>query len=277
MGRLDGKVAFITGAARGQGRSHALKLAEEGSDIIALDISHQIDLVEFPMATPEDLALTRTKVEALGRRILTRAADVRDQQQVDAVIAEGTEKIGPVDIVVANAGISVMKSTWEHSEEEWINVVDVNMNGIWRTVKSVIPAMIDRRKGGSIILTSSVAGVRGMPYLSAYVTSKHGVVGLMSALANELAEYSIRVNAVLPGTVATPMALNEHMYRTFRPDLDNPTSEDVLDSYRQWHALPVALIDPVDVSNAVAFLASEESRYITGAALPVDAGMANKF
>ncbi len=271
MGRVAGKVAFITGAARGQGRGHAVRLAEEGADIIAVDICRQVDTVPYPMATPEDLAETVKEVEALGRRIVAVEADVRDHDALKDAVDRGVAELGRLDIVVANAGISSMAPTEEMSVRTWRDVIDINLTGVWLTAKVAIPHL-KAAGGGSIIITSSVAGLKAHPNVAHYVAAKHGVVGLMRSLALELAPYHIRVNSIHPTQVDTPMIMNEPTYRLFLPDMENPTREDFAPVSQAMHALPTPWVDPVDISNAVLFLASDEARYITGVTLPVDAG-----
>ena len=277
MGRVEGKVAFITGAARGQGRSHALRLAEEGADIIAVDICEQIDTVPFPMATPEDLEQTVKEVEALDRRIVAIQADVRDYTALKTAVDTGVAELGRLDIVCANAGIAGGNtSAWEQTEEEWRNTIDVNLTGVWHTAKAAVPHLIAGGNGGSMILTSSAAGLKAMQNIADYVSAKHGVVGLMRTLALELAQYSIRVNSVHPTVVNTPMIQNDWTATLFRPDLEKPTIEDAHDVFRSLNVLPILWVEPQDISNAVLFLASDEARYITGVTLPVDAGFGIK-
>ncbi len=260
-GRVEGKVAFITGAARGQGRSHAVTLAREGADIIAVDIAAQIASVPYPMATPEDLAQTVKEVEATGRRIVATQADVRDYDAVKAALDEGVAQLGRLDIVSANAGIVSYGRAEDLDEQTWRDVIDVNLTGEWHAAKAAIPHL-RAAGGGSMILTSSDAGLKPLQNLAHYVSAKHGVIGLMRTLALELAPDFIRVNALAPTTVDTPMVMNEATYRLFRPDLDNPTAEDMAEASR--------------ATNVLLFLASDEARYITGVALPVDAGQAIK-
>lgn len=273
MGRVSGKVALITGAARGQGRSHAVRLAEEGADIIAVDIAGQIDAVPYELANSADLAETVRLVEQAGGRILPFEADVRDQHALDNAVSEGTSAFGPIGIVVANAGVSQSgMPVYKMSEEQWQTVFDVNVTGVWHTVKAAVPSMIEARRGGSIVFTSSSTGIKARGRVGAYVSSKHALHGLMRNLAIDVAKHGIRVNTVNPTTVPTPMLLTDRMFRLFRPDLDDPGVEDVIDGFRSLNALPVPWVEPVDVSNAVVWLASEESRYVTGVVLPVDAG-----
>jgi len=269
---LDGQVAFITGAARGQGRSHAVTLAAAGADIIAVDICEQMDTVGYGLATAEDLAETVRQVEALGRRIVARPADVRDTGSLRAAVDDGVRELGRLDIVVANAGILSSGSLGELGERAWRDMIDVNLTGVWRTTKVAIPHLLAGGRGGSIVLTSSVAGLKSYPNVAHYVAAKHGVVGLMRALAVELAPHGIRVNTVNPTQVDTDMIQNDVMYRLFVPDEENPTKEQFAAASRATALLPVDWIESVDVSNALLFLTSDMARYITGVALPIDAG-----
>jgi SDR family mycofactocin-dependent oxidoreductase len=270
MGKLEGKVAFITGAARGQGRSHAIRLAQEGADIIAVDICRQIDSVQYPMSTPDDLAETAKQVEALDRRIYTAQADVRDEAQLKQAFKAGVAEIGPVDIVLANAGICHM--SLHPVPHEWQDVIDVNLTGVYNTVETAVPSMIERGQGGAIVLTSSTAGINGIggstPGGLGYTAAKHGVVGLMRSYANILAPHSIRVNTVHPTGVRTPMVVNDVMAEFL--------AQDPQMSNAMANALPVDLVEPVDISNAIVWLVSDDARYVTGVTLPVDAGFANK-
>ncbi|ADP78649.1 mycofactocin-coupled SDR family oxidoreductase [Pseudofrankia inefficax] len=271
MGKLDGKVAFITGAARGQGRSHAVRLAEEGADIIGIDICAQMESVQYPMGTQAELDQTVKEVEALGRRIVALKADVRDVAGLQAAFDEGVAALGPVDIVVANAGIGAGGKAIA-PETEWDEVVAVNMTGVWNTGRVAIPSMLQRGKGGSIILTSSTGGLVGVGIPTsgflAYTAAKHGVIGLMRSWANFLAPHMIRVNSVAPTAVRTPMAGDGDLKAIMER---NPALANAL-----TNAMPVDLVEPLDVSNAVLWLASDEARYITGTVVPVDAGLINK-
>lgn len=275
MGKLDSKVAFITGAARGQGRSHAVRLAQEGADIIAVDICEDIPNSPYPGATEADLAETVRQVEALGRRIVAGKVDVRDLDGLGKVVDDGVAQLGRLDVVCANAGIAGITSTpqsvWEYDEPTWQTMIDINLTGVWTTVKVAVPHLI-ANQGGSVILTSSAAGLKGYANIGHYVSAKHGVIGLMRTLALELALHGIRANVVSPTQVDTPMIQNEAMRRLFRPDLEHPTKEDFAPASQTLHALRVPWVDAVDVSNAIVFLASDDARYITGVALPVDAG-----
>ncbi|AMM19032.1 3-ketoacyl-ACP reductase [Frondihabitans sp. PAMC 28766] len=274
MGRLDGKVAFVTGAARGQGRSHALRLAQEGADIIAIDITGQIDSVPYAMSTPQDLEETVKQIEALDRRIVATKADVRDFDQVKVAVDDGVAQLGRLDIVAANAGIFSFGTLEELSETEFRDMIDVNLIGVWHAVKAAIPHIRAGGKGGSIILTSSTAGLEGMNNIGHYAAAKHGVVGLMRTLALELGPEFIRVNSVHPTSVNTDMIQNSATYALFAPDLPEAerTKETLGGRFQTMNVLPIPWVEPVDISNAVLWLASDESRYVTGITLPVDAG-----
>ena len=273
-GRLEGKVAFITGAARGQGRSHAVRLAQEGADIIAVDICENIDTVTpfYPLATEEELAETAAQVEALDRRIVARRADVRDLDQLHAVFDEGVAELGRVDIVVANAGIATYGLSWELTSEQWKDMIDVNLTGVFHTAKVAIPALIEAGNGGSIVFTSSIGGLKGIQHVAHYVAAKHGIVGLMRTMANELGQYKIRVNTVHPTNVDTIMIQNPGTYSMFAPGDPEPTQDKAMAGFMSLNTLPVPWIDPVDISNAVLYLSSDEGRCVTGVTLPVDAG-----
>jgi SDR family mycofactocin-dependent oxidoreductase len=272
MAKLRGKVALITGAARGQGRSHAVRLAEEGADIVAIDIVAPIPTAYYPPAVPVDLQLTAKLAEAEGARVLAAEADVRDQAALDGVVARALAAFGHIDIVVANAGTASHAPAWELSDDQWQNVVDVNLTGVWRTVKACVPSMISRGQGGAVVLTSSLAGLHGYGNIASYVAAKHGVNGLMRTLANELGPRNIRVNSVCPGLIRTDMMMNDETYAMFRPDVADPTLEDAREVFRTMQLLPMDWLEPRDVSNAIAFLVSDEARAITGVALPVDGG-----
>lgn len=272
-GRLEGRVALISGGARGQGRSHAIRLAQEGADIITFDICADVPHVQYPGATQEDLDETVRAVEALDRRIVARQADVRDLDAVQAVVDEGVAELGRLDIVSANAGIvSGMVPAHELSLEVWRDMIDINLTGVWVTCKAAIPHLQAGGRGGSIVLTSSVAGLKAYGNTAHYVAAKHGVVGLMRTLALELAGDSIRVNSIHPTQVDTTMIHNDAIYGLFLPDEENRGREEFAVVSQDMQALPIPWVDTVDISNAVVFLASDEARYITGVTLPVDAG-----
>lgn len=272
-GRVEGKVAFVTGAALGQGRSHAVRLAQEGADIIAIDVCKRVvETSPIPAATPEDLAETADLVKNHNRRIFTAEVDVRDYDALKAAVDAGVEQLGRLDIIVANAGIGNGGDTLDQcSEHDWQEMIDVNLSGVWKTVKAGVPHLISGG-GGSIILTSSVGGLKAYPHCGNYVAAKHGVVGLMRSFAVELGQKMIRVNTVHPTHVSTGMIMNEGTWKLFRPDLENPGPDDMAPICQMFHTLPVPWVDAIDISNAVLFFASDESRYVTGVTLPVDAG-----
>jgi SDR family mycofactocin-dependent oxidoreductase len=274
MGKLEGKVAFITGAARGQGRSHAIRLAQEGADIIAVDLCARVGSVGYPLATPEDLAETVRQVEALDRRIVATQADVRDTAALKAAVDDGVAQLGRLDIVLANAGIASFAPVEDLDDAMWDDMIDVNLSGVFKTVRAALPHLRAGGRGGAIVLTSSTAGIMGLPNLAHYVAAKHGVVGLMKVLALELAPEMIRVNSVHPTSVDTDMIHNEQTYGVFRPDkpAGEVTRDDVGEAFQGLNALPVRWVEPVDISNAILFLVSEDARYVTGVQLPVDAG-----
>jgi len=263
-GRVEGKVAFITGAGRGQGRSHAIRLAEEGADIIAVDICRDYDTVIYGMSTEADLADTVKAVEALDRRIVATQADVRDAAALKAAVDEGVAQLGHLDIVCANAGICTVQPWDEVTPQVWQDTLDTNLTGVWNTMVVSAPHLI-AAGGGSIICISSTAGIKGLPYLAPYVAAKHGVVGIAKTMANELAVHKIRVNTVHPTGVKTPMggglggleALIAH----------DPNLGPIF-----MNTLPVEIVEPRDISNAVLFLASDEAQYVTGLEFTVDAG-----
>jgi SDR family mycofactocin-dependent oxidoreductase len=263
-GRVAGKVAFITGAARGQGRSHAVALAAEGADIIAVDVCADYDTTDYPLATPDDLAQTVKEVEALDRRIVAVRADVRDRAGLAAAVDEGVDRLGRLDVVVANAGVCMVRTWDETTPEIWRDTLDTNLTGVWNTMTVAVPHLI-AAGGGSIICTGSTTALKGTPFFAPYVAAKHGVVGLAEMMANELGQRHIRVNTVHPTGVRTTLTqglagLDELIEK-------NPTLGPLF-----WNTLPVAFVEPRDISDAVLYLASDESRYVTGLALTVDAG-----
>ena len=276
MGKLEGKVALITGAGRGQGRSHAIRLAEEGADIIALDICKDIGSVPYPMATEEDLAETVREVAARGRRIVARPADVRDFSAVSAVVEEGVAELGRLDIVVANAGVWAAAPFNETPDDLYRDGIDVMLNGPYYTCRAAVPHMIAGGQGGAIVIISSSAAMKGYPGQVQYNAAKAGVVGLMRTLANELAPNMIRVNTIHPSAIWTDMIDNPLMHQVLSPDKGNPTMDDSLPAFAGMNLLPVPFVESIDISHAVAFLVSDEGRYITGALLPVDAGATAK-
>jgi SDR family mycofactocin-dependent oxidoreductase len=263
-GRVEGKVAFITGAARGQGRSHAIRLAEEGADIIAVDVCHDYPTVGYALATEADLAETVEAVEALDRRIVASQADVRDVAALKAAVDNGVAQLGRLDIVCANAGICTVQSWDEVTPAVWQDTLDTNLTGVWHTMVAAAPHLI-AAGGGSIICTSSTAGIKGLPFLAPYVAAKHGVVGIAKTMANELARYQIRVNTVHPTGVDTPMVAG-------LGGLEPLLGRDANLGPIFMNTLPVETVDARDISNAVLFLASDEARYVTGLEFTVDAG-----
>lgn len=265
MGRLEGKVAFITGAARGQGRAHAVTMAREGADIVALDICQNLPYPRYALATISDLNETIAQVEALGRRGLPIEADVRSAQAMAGAVKRTIEAFGHIDILVCNAGIADMSLTWDITEEWWDMMLDVNLKGYWLAAKYVVPQMLAQNTGGRILMVSSVAGLRGEPGMAHYCASKWGVVGLAKTLAHELSEYNITVNTLHPTAVDTDII-------TGMAEAAAMSKEDLVDFIMKGHALPVKLIEATDVASAALWLASDEARYVTGHALNIDAG-----
>ena len=271
-GRLKDKVAVITGAARGIGRAQAVRFAQEGADIVALDVCAPVDTVVIPHSTPADLDQTASLVSEAGARVHTEIVDVRDLPGVQAATDRGAERFGGVDIVCATAGITSRGPAVELDEHAWRTMIDVNLSGVWHTCRASAPHLI-ARGAGAMILTNSIAGLRGLVGVAHYTAAKHGVVGLMRSLANELAPHNIRVNCIHPTNVDTPMIQNDAVSSAFRPDLDRPpTRAEFAEAAREMNMLAVPWIDPLDVANAALFLASDEARYITAITLPVDAG-----
>ena len=272
-GRVEGKVAFVSGAARGQGRGHAVRLAQEGADIIAIDICKPVDNVVYPAATPADLAETADLVKGYDRRIVTAEVDVRDYDALKAAVDSGVAQLGRLDIIVPNAGIGNGGNKLHKIRENiWQDMIDINLSGVWKTVKAGVPHILAGERGGSIVLTGSVGAHKALAHTGHYIAAKHGVVGLMRAFAVELGPHRIRVNSVHPSQVNTPMTMNDATFKLFRPDLENPGPDDFAPFSQMTHTLPVPWVEAVDISNAVLFLASDESRYVTGVSLPVDAG-----
>lgn len=275
-GRVSGKVAFVTGAARGQGRAHAVRLTEEGADIVALDICGPVKGREgIPAATPEDLAETARQVEALDRRILTFQGDTREYGDVRRAVKAGIAEFGHIDIVIANAGtIGGGALAHEITEEDWRTTLDINLTGVWHTAKAVIPHMLEAGNGGSIILTSSGAGFKPMPHLADYAATKAGVVMLTRVLAVEYGAHGIRVNSIAPGNVDTPLVMNDAIFSLFRPDLDHPAKEDVASVFASMNLLKTKpWVSPRDIANAAVWLCSEDAATVTGITLPVDMGI----
>jgi SDR family mycofactocin-dependent oxidoreductase len=276
MGRVQGKVAFITGAARGQGRSHAVRLAEEGADIIAVDLCHDIETIKYSLAGPDDLKETVRLVEALNRRIVAVQADVREREQLRAALEQGLAELGRLDIVVAQAGIAAMKG--EPPLQAWTDVMDTNLLG---TINAISVALPHLSEGASVIATGSTAAyVNALPMTAlgtdpggfGYMVAKRMLAQYVHELARNLAPLKIRANVVHPTNVATDMLFSDPMYRSFRPDLENPTRADAEPAFGVQQGMPIPYVEPVDISNAVLFLASDEARYVTGMQLRIDAG-----
>jgi SDR family mycofactocin-dependent oxidoreductase len=276
-GRLDGKVAFITGAARGIGRATALRFAEEGADVIGMDIAGPIRSAQAPPSSSEDLAETVRGVEDKGRKMLTYECDVRDEEPLTEGLQNAVGQLGRLDVVVANAGIGGPNVPVEQMPADaYRDVVDNNLTSLFLTAKAAIPHLKAHGDGGAIVLISSALGLRGMPNTVAYTSAKHGVVGLMKVLAEELAADRIRVNSVHPTNVDTRLIQNENTYRLFRPDLPDPGRDDVVEAFQSLNLLPIPWVEPIDVAEAILYLAADSGRYVTGGTHRVDAGWNTK-
>src|SRR5262245_36749223 len=276
MGRVEGKVAFITGAARGQGRSHAIALAREGANIIATDLCAPVASAPYDMGSREDLDETVRLGEEAGGKIVARVADVRDLEAMISAVDEGVEVFGRLDIILGNAGVCTYGELSTMDEAKWQEMIDIDLTGVWKTVRAGVEHMIEAGNGGSIVLTSSTAGLRNLNQIGHYVAAKHGVTGLAKALANELAPHNIRVNSLHPSNCRTPMMTNSGVRKMFRPDLEEPTLEDALESYGTIHLLNTPWVEPEDVSAAILYLVSDDGRFVTGTQFAVDAGMLAK-
>jgi SDR family mycofactocin-dependent oxidoreductase len=266
---LRGKVALVTGAARGQGRAHALALARAGADVVVCDVAAQLATAPYPLATPAELEETGRQVEALGRRCLRARVDVRDGEGMATLARRAAAELGGLDVVVANAGMISYGPLLELSRAQWDEVVGVNLTGVWQTCRAAVPVL---RDGGAVVVTASTAGLRGVPNIGHYAAAKHGVIGLARSLAVELAPRRIRVNVVAPSTVRTPIVLNQATYTLFTGGHEQATLEDALPAFQRLNTLPVPWIEPEDVAAAVVWLAGDQARHITGAVIPVDAG-----
>jgi SDR family mycofactocin-dependent oxidoreductase len=271
-----GRVAVITGAARGQGRSHALEFARLGADVAICDLAHDLGSVGYPLGTPADLAETARQVEGEGRRCLSKVADVRDLDAMIAFVDEAHDVLGSVDVLVANAGVSALASICTMDATQWSETVDTNLTGVFNAIRAAAPHM-RRQRWGRIIAISSMMGRSSNPGIPAYVASKWGVIGLCKSVAFELAAFGVTVNAVAPGNVSTPMIHNDTLYGLMRPDLDHPTREDVAPGMAALHVQPVPWLEPEEITAAVVFLASEGARHITGSVIDVDAGASARF
>jgi (+)-trans-carveol dehydrogenase len=274
MGRLTNRVALISGVARGQGRSHALRLVSEGVSIIGFDGLCTYDTVPYKQATQEDLDETVRLIEEAGGKVYAGRADVRERGEIERIIKEGTAEVGPIDIVIANAGIGInSRPFWEVSQQEWDDVIGVCLTGVWNTVSAAVPSMIAAGNGGSVVITSSAAAIKAAPQLSAYIAAKTGVIGMMRSMASDLAPHRIRINCIAPTAVPTDFVLNDRLYQIFSPDSPEPSLEDAKKVMRGMHPLGEPWVEPQDVSAAVAYLASDEARYVTGIVLPIDLGL----
>lgn len=271
MGAVEGRVALVTGAARGQGRSHAIALADEGADVVVTDLCADIASVPYGLGTEAELAETVALVEATGRRCLSMTADTRDSDAMGLVVDAAIDTFGTIDICVANAGVTGYGRFHELDDETWNDMIDVDLTGTFKTIRAVLPHMLERRYG-RIIATSSMAGRMGNANLSHYVAAKWGVIGMVKSLAMEVANKGITVNAVAPAAVDTPMLHNEAMYRLFCPDMDAPTREDVTPRYQAMNRLGVAWMAPEEVSRAVLFVAADAAGAMTGQVIEVSLG-----
>ncbi len=275
---LDGKVAFITGIGKGQGRSHAVRLAREGADIIGIDALKTYPWMNYRLAERADAEETIRLVQAEGRRCVFAQADVTDLGSLQRALTAGVAELGRLDVVAANAGAFPKGAlTWEADPAAWRECIEVNLMGVFHTVHAAVPHMLTAGNGGSIIITSSGAAIVSGSYLGDYSAAKAALLSLTRTLAVELAPHWIRVNAICPGAVNTDMIANDALYRMFRPDLEAPTREDTIEVWKSKHLLPVPWLQPADISNAVAWLASDEARLVTGVTLPVDAGNTIKY
>lgn len=278
MGRLDGKVAFITGAARGQGRSHCLTLGREGAKIIGLDVCHSVDEVAYPLASDADLSETGRLLDEIGADAVLMQGDVREFDAVQAVVDAGLQKFGQIDVVVANAGVWTWGATRSLAVRDWQFTLDLNLTGAFNAVRAALPSIIDRDAGGSIMFTGSELAARGAAQAVAYSASKAGLVGMMRALARELAPHHIRVNCIHPSTVNTDMVMNQATYDLFAPHKAGTADvEDLKEAMLGIHMLPLPLLEAQDISNAVLYLASDDARAVTSVSLPVDAGSTQKL
>jgi len=274
--RFENKVVFVSGAARGQGRSHSVAFAKEGAHIIGVDICRDLEHAPYPGASEDDLAETVKQVESAGGAMHAEVADTRDYRATKDALLRGIEKFGRLDVILANAGTYAPMPVQFVSPESWAETVDINLTGVFNTIKAGTRTMMEQNEGGSIVITSSTAGLKGMYGAPAYNAAKHGVVGLMRSLSLELAPNQIRVNSVHPTSVATPMIMNEVFPKFARMDLENPTMDDAAEFLRDMQPMDIPWIEAQDVTNAITWLCSDEARYVTGVTLPIDAGALQK-
>jgi SDR family mycofactocin-dependent oxidoreductase len=272
MGKFDGKVVLITGGARGQGRSHALKFAQEGADVAFCDIASQVETVPYPMSGQADLDQTVKMVEELDRRCVAVRADVRDRDQVDSFVHQAKAELGRIDFLLANAGIFSFSTVAEMSDTAWNDMIGTNLTGVFHAMRAVLPTMIEQGSG-RIVATSSMAGKTGSGNIGHYAAAKWGVIGLVKSLAIEVGGSGITVNAVCPTVVNTDMIQNEAAYKLFLPASEHPTRDEAASAFQTMNHIPIPWVEPIDISNAMAFLCSDEARYITGETIAVAAGM----
>jgi SDR family mycofactocin-dependent oxidoreductase len=273
MGEFDGRVALITGGARGQGRAHAVAFAEGGADVVICDRCEDSDVVFYPLATEDDLAETARLVEAAGRRCIAVKADTADRAAMDALVARAESELGRVDVAVANAGVSIAAPVQSMTSAQWNEAIASNLTGVFNTVGAVAPGMIERGYG-RIVTISSMLGRAGSTNMAAYSASKWGVIGLTKSSALDLAKHGITVNAIAPGNISTPMIHNDALYSMMRPDLEKPTADDVAPVFASLHAQPVPWLEAEEITRAVLFFAAEAGAHISGTVLPIDAGNA---
>lgn len=271
MGMFDGKVVLITGGARGQGREHAVRFAQEGADIAACDINAQLDSVPYPMSGVDDLSETARLVEEQDRRCLIDTVDVRDARGVEAFVEKTRSEFGRIDILLANAGIFTFSTIAEMPDEKWQQMIDTNLTGVFHAMRAVLPTMLEQGSG-RIVATSSVAGKMGFPHVGHYSATKWAIIGLVKSLAREVADRGITVNAVCPTTVNTTMIQNESAYRLFLPDTEHPTKDEAAEAFKTLNAIPLPWVEPRDVTDAMVFLCSDGARSITGETIAVAAG-----
>ncbi|MFE9327507.1 mycofactocin-coupled SDR family oxidoreductase [Nocardia sp. NPDC052278] len=272
-GRVEGRIALVTGPAQGQGRAHALELASEGADLVLVDLLQDHEDVHYPMGTREQLDDTAAECEKRGAKVLVHVADVRDRAAMEAVVADAQVKLGVIDLVVANAGVCPSSIPfWEIGARRWSTIMDINVLGVLNTVSAAVPGMVENDIQGSVVITASLLGLKAGRNIADYAAAKHAVVGLMRSMALELAPRMIRVNALAPNSVDTNMINNPTIFKAFRPDLEHPVREDVIEAFRSLQPMPVPWTQPEDIAKAMIYLASHESRHVTGIVLPVDLG-----